>query len=375
VNRPTELVETQDRLLAAVDAFASAAVLAVDTESNSFFAYRERTCLVQVSTPEADWIIDPFAVDLAPFGPVLANPAIEKLFHASELDVVQLKRDFGFAVANLFDTLVAAKSVGRKKLGYASLVEEIVGIKLAKDEQRSDWGRRPLTPRQVEYAFADTRHLHAVAARLKGEVRAKGPLIEEEVAVDCVRMTEKEVRPREVDPEAFERHSSARKMDPLARQALKALFLAREARAAETDKPPFRIVGDEALGEIAVRRPVDRAELGKIPGITPAVLGRHGDLLLGAVREALEKGPLARPKKAYAAPDPLEEERFEALRAWRRTTAESRGVEVDVIASNFTLKALAKAWPRTPEALAEVRELDAFRRRLYGGALLQTLAR
>lgn len=375
MNRPTELVDAPDRLPAALEAFSRAAVLAVDTESNSFFAYRERTCLVQVSTAESDWILDPFAVDLAPFGAVLADPGIEKIFHASEGDIVQLKRDFGFEVRNLFDTLVAAKAVGRKKLGYGSLVEEITGVKLAKDEQRSDWGRRPLTPSQVAYAFADTRHLFAVAAQLKADVRAKGPLVEEEVALDCIRMTEKQWRPREVDPDAFERHSSARKLDPIARQVLKALYAAREARAAETDKPPFRIVGDEALGEIAIRRPENRSDLGNIPGVTPAVIGRHGDALLAAVREGLEKGPLVRTRRVGPGPDPLEEERFDALRAWRRGVAEARGVDVDVVASNYTLKALAKARPLTAEALEQIPELDAFRRRLYGDAILGVLAK
>ena len=78
--------------------------LGVDTESNSFFVYRERTCLVQVSSMEADWVIDPFAVDISPMGELLANPAIEKIFHACEFDVLSLKRDYRFTFANVFDT-------------------------------------------------------------------------------------------------------------------------------------------------------------------------------------------------------------------------------------------------------------------------------
>ena len=105
---------------------------------------------MQVSTRDADWILDPLAVDLKPLGPLLSNPAIEKIFHASEYDVTSLKRDYGFTFRNLFDTLVAAKAIGRKKLGLGNLVEEVLGVKLTKDEQRSDWGGRPLSADQID---------------------------------------------------------------------------------------------------------------------------------------------------------------------------------------------------------------------------------
>lgn len=374
MDRYTEFVSTQDALARAVEAFGRAPALGVDVESNSFFAYRERTCLVQVSTPDADYVIDPFAVDLSPLGPVLADARIEKILHASELDVVSLRRDHGFTIANLFDTLVAAKAVGRKKVGLASLVEESLGVKLAKDEQRSDWGRRPLSKEQLEYAFSDTRHLHALADILKKEILAKGPEFEEEVRVDCLRMTGRVATPREVDPESFEKHGSARKIDPLARQVLRSLFHARERRASETDRPPFRIVSDEALGAIALRQPTTKADLGKIPGVTGHVIGKHGDALLAAVLEGLERGPLPYRKKVWTAPEPLEEERFEKLRAWRRKRAEERGVEVDVIAGNAALKAIAKAAPKTESELDAVPELDAFRRRKYGAEILAALS-
>lgn len=367
--RRTQLVETTEALLAARSEWETAPAIGVDIESNSFFAYRERTCLLQVSTRDADWILDPFAVDLTPLASVFANPAIEKVLHASELDVVSLRRDYGFRIEGLYDTLVAAKAVGRKKVGLANLVEELIGVKLAKDEQRSDWGRRPLSKEQIEYAFADTRHLIQLAELLKADVREKG--VEDEVAVDCSRMAAKEAKPREVDPEAFERHPSARALTPAARQVLRCLYLAREKRADETDKPPFRIVSDQSLGEIAIRQPRNKADLAKIPGVTPPVIQRHGDAFLAAVEEGIALGPLPFKRRPFNPPDPKEEERYEALRAWRRGVAERRGVEVDVIAGNAALKAIAKSNPRSVDALAEVPELDGFRRTKYGEAIVR----
>lgn len=88
-------------------------LLAVDTESNSLYAYHERVCLIQISTRTADYLIDPLALDdLSALGPLMAAPDVEKVFHASEYDVMCLKRDFGWTFANLFDTMIAARILG-----------------------------------------------------------------------------------------------------------------------------------------------------------------------------------------------------------------------------------------------------------------------
>src|SRR5690606_20223593 len=110
MQRRQTMVDTPQALEAALDEWRREPALGMDTESNSFFAYRERTCLLQVSSRDADWIVDPFAVDLTPMAPLFADPSIEKIFHASELDVVSLRRDYGIQMNGLFDTLVAAKA-------------------------------------------------------------------------------------------------------------------------------------------------------------------------------------------------------------------------------------------------------------------------
>ncbi len=98
-------------------------LVAVDTESNSLHAYREQVCLIQFSTEETDYLVDPLALDdLSSLGPIFANPDIEKIFHAAEYDLICLKRDFGFQFANLFDTMVAASILGkaRNRIGLRS---------------------------------------------------------------------------------------------------------------------------------------------------------------------------------------------------------------------------------------------------------------
>lgn len=371
-SRRKTFVDSASQLSSVIDELSHEPRLGVDTEANSFFVYRERTCLLQVSSATADFILDPLAIDLAPFMPLLEDPAIEKILHASDFDVLSLRRDYGVRIRNLFDTSIAAKAVGRKKLGLAGLVEDLLGIHMAKDEQRSDWGRRPLSEQQVEYAYADTRFLIELSARLKLEVEAAG--VADEVAVDCERVCLKEARPREFDPESFEKHASARRMDPQARRVLRELFIAREGRAKELDKPPFRVVTDDALAELAVRRATQRDQVRGIPGLTPPVLSRHGDLLLQTVARALDMPPLPFQRRASAGADPAEEDRYERLRDWRRRVAEARKVEVEVIMGNAVLRAIARLKPRSIDELATIPELDPLRRAKYGAALVGTIA-
>ena len=102
--------------------------IAIDTESNSFYAIFERICLIQVSTTERDYILDPLALkDLEALGTILEDPKIEKIFHAASNDVLGLKRDFQFQVSNLFDTAIACKLLGYKQLGLARILEQHFG--------------------------------------------------------------------------------------------------------------------------------------------------------------------------------------------------------------------------------------------------------
>src|SRR3970282_1436823 len=113
---PPVVVTSDDELRRLIAALQAAPRLAVDTESNSLHAYRERVCLIQVSTADDDYLIDPLAVaDLSPPPPSVARRAIEKVSHAAEYALACLRRDFGFQVANLFDPRVAARTLGRTR--------------------------------------------------------------------------------------------------------------------------------------------------------------------------------------------------------------------------------------------------------------------
>ncbi len=276
------LVADRGALEALAEAVARQPVVGLDTESNSFHVYRERVCLVQISTPESDYVVDPFAVDVRPLGPALAGR--EVVLHGADYDVRCLKREFGWSLPRLFDTMVAARRLGATQLGLAALVEAHCGVKLAKEHQRSDWGRRPLSEEQVRYAALDTHFLLEIHRRLRGELEARG--LGDAARREFDRIAAVEPRPKVFDAEGWRRLKSARGLDPAGREVLRALWIAREQRASEIDRPPFKVLGEQAMVEIARKRPASPEALERIPGVTSNVLRRMGDAILLAMRQA-----------------------------------------------------------------------------------------
>ena len=272
---------------AAVDALAARLaaepVVALDTESNSFHVYRERVCLLQISTREADFVVDPFAADPRPLGAALgAVPAL--VLHGADYDVRCLKREYGWTLPGLFDTMAAARRLGRAGLGLSALVEHQFGVRLSKDFQRSDWGRRPLSAEQVAYAALDTHFLLPLHDLLARELEARG--LTAAAREEFARIAAVEPRPKVFDPEGWRRLKGARELDRAGRAVLRALWIAREERASELDRPPFKVMPEPTMVEVARRRPRTEEALLRVPGVTPVVLRRLGEVALAAAREA-----------------------------------------------------------------------------------------
>ncbi len=269
-------------LQALVEALRPEPVLALDTESNSFHVYRERVCLIQLSTPGADYIVDPIAVDPRPLGEVLCDGR-ETVLHGADYDVRCLRREFGWSLPKLFDTMVAARRLGRPGLGLSALVEAKFGVRLSKAHQRSDWGRRPLTREQLAYASLDTQFLLAIAEEFKAELAEKK--LVELAEQEFQRIAAAVPRERVFDTEGWRRLKGAGSLDPAGKKVLRGLWLAREARAEQEDRPPFKVLGEPTMVEIAKVRPASRAVLEKISGVTPQVLRRLGEAIDAALRE------------------------------------------------------------------------------------------
>lgn len=371
--RPATYVRKYDDLVRLAKALQDQPLLAIDTESNSLYAYRERVCLIQLSTRDQDYIIDPLIiVDVTPLGPLLEDPKIEKVFHAAEYDLICMQRDYGFVVNNLFDTMIAARICGYKSVGLGSLLSEFLGIDLDKRHQRDDWGQRPLPPDSLQYAQMDTHYLPALRDRLQADLTEMGRLQEAgEAFQEASRVN---LPDTSFDPEGYWRIGLPNQLTRPQIAILRELYLMRETMAEARDLPPFKIFTDKTLVQIATTDPRKLSDLNPIEGMTPAQIRRYGRQILKAVARS-NKSTLPNPPVRQMPADPEVVECYSLLREWRKVRAQERGVESDVIVSREALWTLAKRTPSTVEEMADIGGLGPWRLAAYGEELLEVLKR
>jgi len=283
--KPVVVIEEPAAFQRLIEQLRQARHIAIDTESNSFYAYYERVCLIQISTPEDDFIIDPLALgDLSGLQDALADPAIEKVFHAAPNDILGLKRDFHFTFHNLFDTAVACKLLGYKQLGLARILQQHFAVTLNKKWQRCDWGRRPLSEDQLDYARLDTHHLLALRHLLAQDLVALD--LWESVKEASERTGEQEVQQKIFHPEGFIQIRGARSLDPVGKSVLRALYLYRDYEAKRRNRAPFRVLSDETLVRLAAIRPKSLDDFVKIKGLPrPFHNSRSAGHLLSVIRK------------------------------------------------------------------------------------------
>lgn len=371
---PPVLVADPDSLAELVSTLAAQPIVAVDTESNSLHAYRERVCLIQFSTPDADFIVDPIRVaDLSGLGPFFASPGQQKVFHAAEYDIVCLKRDYQFDVTNIFDTMSAARTLGWPKVGLADILAVNFGVTMNKKFQRADWKRRPLTPEQLDYARLDTHYLIALREKQVDALTEKGQWLEAQEEFERLARLGGGASPAGPDPAAFWRAKGARDLTPAQAAVLQALFAYREQQSERLDVPPFKVIGEPALLDLTRHAPRDTAALQAVPGMTPEVVRRFGPGLLQAIEQGLAAPP-PRPPEVTRESDEVQD-RYDRLHNWRKTRARVRGVESDVILPRTALWDMARRPPRSLDDLAAIADFGPWRREAYGKEILALLAR
>ena len=358
-----------------VEALRGEKILAVDTESNSLYAYREQVCLIQFSIPKQDYLVDPLALkDLNPLGPLFADEEIEKVFHAAEYDVICLKRDFGFSFNNLFDTMVAARVLGRDALGLGAMLEEEFDVHLNKRYQRANWGQRPLPPDLLSYARLDTHYLIPLRNRLRAELKEQGlwSLANEDFSrlttVNGVNGRDTE----EKGPDCW-RIRGSYDLEPQQAAILMELCRYRERVARAQNRPLFKVINDRTLLAIAQAAPQNLKELGRLPGMSRKQVERHGNALLAATQRGLQAEPIYPPRPPR--PDEQFLERVEALRRWRKNTAQGMGVKSDVVLPRDLLYKIAEVNPRHPDDMEDLLDEVPWRLAHFGEQILGVLER
>lgn len=343
--------------------------IAVDTESNSLFAYREQVCLIQFSTSKADYLVDPLAIgDLSPLGQIFEAAGIQKTFHAAEYDLLCLKRDFGFSFSNLFDTMVAARILGRREVGLGAILEAEFNIQVDKRHQRANWGHRPLPDYLLDYARQDTHYLLPIQKEFGRQLEEKGllPLAQE----DFQRLCRIDPHP-ENGKTACWRVNGVHHLSPQHAAVLQELCRYRDDVARQRNRPLFKVISDTTLYAIASACPSNEEELKALPGMTPRQLNRHGKGLLEAVQRGLQAEPVHPPRNAR--PDERFMKRLEALKQWRKQKAKELEVESDIVLPRDLLNQLASRKPASLEAIGECLAEVPWRCERYGGEILKIL--
>jgi ribonuclease D len=361
-------------------------LISLDTESDSLYRYHPRVCLIQISAcvnsprvqptpadpmPTVDYLLDPLKFHrFKALGELLADPAVEVLFHAAENDVRLLDRDFGFRCAHVYDTQLAARILGRKGVGLAAILQDEFGVISDKSMQRTDWGRRPLSPQQMTYAQLDTHYLPELRKRQMAALQEADRWEEAQEGFAALA----ELRYEEPTQErTFWRMKQTRDIAQEDLGLLEELWSWREITAERLDRPPFKVLGDTVLGALTERKPTSLAELNGIRGFSDNQVRRFGKEVLEAVGHGQKRiasplpKPTVRPEQLLAK---KERAHYDALRRWRTETATDRGVDLDIVFNNDTLLQIATNCPASIEELQQIAAIGPWKARTYGPAVL-----
>jgi ribonuclease D len=333
-------------------AASAAGVVAVDTESNSLYAYFARLCVTQLSFDDTSVVLDTLALSreaLRPLTELLANPHVVKVLHGADYDLRSLDRELGARVVGLRDTQAAAQLLGMRQTGLAALVLAELGVSLDKQHQLADWAQRPLPPAVLAYAVADTAHLVALAERLERRLGELGRLTwwaEECAALETIRW---EAPP--IEALAFERLRGASKLKGLARDRIAALHAWRERVAAELDRPPFKVMQPDVMLALAESPPEDLAALAKVRGVSASVARHHGATLVKLLKCPGEAPP--RRQTVWVKPAPARSERVRQAGAVRDSLATELALDPAVLAPRAALEAVVDRLPSSEVGLVE----------------------
>ncbi|MRG93280.1 HRDC domain-containing protein [Polyangium spumosum] len=383
-------VEEARALGGALERAMKAPAIAVDVEANGLFVYRPRLCATQVAWEEGEktvvLLVDTLATSAAALDRLLGPDGPTKVLHDLTFDARMLA-EAGAPLARVRDTSVTARLLGQKATGLASLLAAELGIVLDKRFQQHDWSRRPISPAERRYLGDDVAYLLRLDRALAAKAAAVD--IEEEIEEECAyKLRAALAPPRETRP-AYVRIKGAQKLDRPGRAALRSLVAAREAIAEAADVPPFKIVTNEILLELAARRPTSIRELGRVPGALSGRAGRHAARWLEAVTRGAAEGDVPPDERAHFEVAPIDRKEIARRReleskisTFRRAEAKRRGVDEQAVlpghcaqdVASILLTAAGEEPTETLARIAAIPGLGAKRFERYGKRLASLLS-
>jgi len=370
---PPPLTQSADVAALAAE-LAAAGEFALDLEFVSESRYVPELALLQVAWGDAAQpevaAVDPLAVDPRPIVELVGDPAVTTLLHAGHGDLALLGHLYGARGANVLDTQIAAAFLGvGEQVGYAPLVERLLGVKLDKTSQFTQWARRPLTPEQLAYALDDVRYLPRVWQELSRRLADRGRLgwVEEEGR----RMAEAACR-RAPPEETYRRLKGWSNLNPRQLGALRALAAWREREALAGNKPPSWILQESPLLALARRPPKSEAALEEVRGVSEGTARRHGRDILAALRRGWQE-PVEPEREPFLSP--VAQSWAAMLSALIQARSREGDVAARFVASRGDAEALAGWWSLgNRDHEPELPLLQGWRRELAGQAALDWLA-
>jgi ribonuclease D len=348
--------------------------LALDTEGASFHRFLDRIYLLQISTRKHSAIIDPLPIGSpAKLGQLLQSKAVEVVFHDADYDLRLLHQDYGWHVTNIFDTRVASQLLGIKSFGLAALLDQYFDVKLDKKHQRADWSMRPLTADMLEYAAQDTRYLLQLKDQMKGELERRGRLHWAQEEFARLEGTRWEV---EESMEGFLRLKGARDLSRRELAVLREIANWRDTVAAQLDRATFRVMGNEALFEIARRAPKNTAELGAIKGMPKGMIERAGADIISAIRRGMGAPEAELPKFPKGQrwnKDRDFDDKVARLKSVRDAAATRLDLDPGVLCSRERLENVARSGAKTIDDLAAVPDLRRWQIEEMGEGFVRAL--
>jgi len=381
---PIILVNTNQSLWKLTPKLKKQGILAVDTEYDSFYRYRPRLCLIQIGSSEAIYLVDLITIsNVDPLKEILENPLIEKIFHDSRQDLLLLKKTLQINPTNIFDTAIAARVLGRFQIGLKKLLFELLNITISKKGSRTDWSKRPLTEKMKEYAANDVRFLRELRDYLLEELNEARRYQEAKELFEWIA----QLQPKEriFNPNSFLSLPKARELPFEVLPLLKALFLWRENKAWQTNRPVFMIMPNEFLVDLADQNPRTENELKGILSKHPKLAERYSVELQIVLRDTKNAEPIDTTeikitKKWIDSPELFAQNtprmpqnkitRYRNLLEWRKKIAEQREVDSEVVIPKEIIQEMSEENPQTIKELHERPGFGTWRKQQYGAEII-----
>ena len=368
--KPFFTIETNEQLQDIAPHLQSQDIIAVDLEANSLYAFRERISLIQVSTYDNDYIIDPISVsDLRPLLEVLKNADIRKVMHGSDFDIVSFKRDYDTEIVNLFDTLIAARFLRYSQLGLAALIYKHFGYPLDKRYQKHNWAKRPLLQEHLDYARGDTHWLLALYELLSRHLKKIDMF--EATLEESILLTKKKWNGKGSNPYPFTRLKGFRTLSMAEKKRVRAIWELREQIAERFDYPSFRIFPNQKIISLALGTPESK-DFQRILG--SSLLGAENKNLHRVLDESKNDERTFVENQRVAPPlpsSPYMERILSSLRLWRNGKVEKEKIDPIIVFSNGQLKDIARAAPQSKEEFDSIEGIRTWQKKLYTAVVLQ----